>query len=117
MAWSPPGGCRRNRARVYENRAALQRAEHPVRPFHDELDVGRVRQHRNDARGTSRDVGRRRCPNGTGRDEFVHGALAAAVGDDREARLQQIFGHGTSHDTESDESNGVRHRSKVYVRC
>ena len=86
------------------------------RAFHDELDVGRVRQHGNDARGTPCDIGRRRCPNGTSRDQFVDGALAPAVGDDGEARLQQVFRHGPSHDTESDESNGVRHGSKVYVR-
>ena len=60
----------------------LDRAEHAVRAFEDPLDVGRVRQHRDDACGAPRDLSRRRRPRRPGGDELVHRSLAAAVDDE-----------------------------------
>ena len=93
-------------ARIYENRAALQRAEYPSGPSMTSStsgESGSMVMMRVARRATStatlperhqpRPV-RRRGP-------------GPAVGDDGEARLQQVFRHGPSHDTESDESNGA----------
>ena len=109
FAGQPARGGRRNRGRVDDDGAWLQRAEDAVFAFEHRGHVGAIRQHRDDDARVQRDAGRRIGGAGAGRDQLVDRAAAAAVHDDVEAVLAEVEGHGLAHEAQTDEANRSRH--------
>ena len=59
----------------------------------------------------------RNAGDGAGGDQFGHGWGASVEDDDRVALGKQVLGHGTSHHTQTDEADILRHGSSQYWRA
>ena len=109
VAGELPAGCRTDGARIHDNRARAHRFEHASFAQHHFFNRGRVTDNDDDHIGLSRGIGRacgNLCP---GLFQGLGFGTRAIESRNFEARLQQVQSHRFAHQTETDETDGLRH--------
>ena len=100
---------RRNGRHIEEKQPLACALDDAVLAKGDLFHLGRVGQHGDEHVDLGRHVPGRRAALGSRSDDLLNRPLAPAVDDDGETGLDQVLGHGSTHDPEPNHSNGLRH--------
>src|SRR5579884_1246288 len=100
---------RRNSTHINGNQPRTRSLNHAILAKQNLLNFSSTRQHSDDHIAGRGDIRRSIACRGSGSQKFIRHLLVAILYDQRKTGLEQVMRHRPAHDTQTDETNRVRH--------